>query len=119
MHAVIECSFLVPIRRDANVSDGELHIGAAWEWLDAVLFSSFGGRTIAPGLYQGIYTDPHTQAPVPDESRRYIVAVPETEVSQLRKLLAIACTIFQQKCIYLSIGGRVEFVEADDYGTTG
>ena len=113
---MIECSFLIPIRRDAQLCDGQLHVEEAWKWLDAVLFSAFAGRTVAPGLYQGIYTDPDTHDRVPDESRRYIVAVPDTEVPRLRKLLAIACTIFQQKCIYLSVGGQVEFIGVDDDG---
>jgi hypothetical protein len=113
MSGDLECSFFIPIRRDPNLSDGDLHAPEAWQWLDAVLFSAFGGRTIAPGFYDGIYIDPDTREPVPDASRRYLVAVPTQDVPQL---LAIACTVFQQKCIYLSVGGRVEFIGANDVG---
>jgi hypothetical protein len=82
-----------------------------WRWLDAELFLRFGGRTVAPGFYQGFYADPDTGEKVADESRKFIVAVPHSQVSQLRSLLIEACGQFQQKCIYLSIAGNVEFVE--------
>jgi hypothetical protein len=45
-----------------------------------------------------------------DESRRYVVALPQDQVDELRALLREACTVFQQKCIYLSVAGYVEFV---------
>jgi hypothetical protein len=113
----VECSFLVPIRRDANLSDGDLHSAESWEWLEAELYASFAGGTLAPGLYQGFYRDPDTGARVSDESRKYIVALPSGEVGKLRELLATACAVFRQKCIYLSIAGQVEFIEADDHET--
>jgi hypothetical protein len=107
-----ECSFFIPIRRDAGLSDGELHSSDAWEWLDDELYAQFGARTIAPGYYEGFYQDPDTKKRVPDQSRKYIVAVTGSAVDQLRALLAKACVAFQQKCIYLSVAGQVEFVEA-------
>jgi hypothetical protein len=58
---IIECSFLIPLRRDANLSDGEEHEDRYLCWLDAALHGSFGGRTIAPGFYHGSYTDPDTR----------------------------------------------------------
>lgn len=110
--ALVECSFLIPIRRDANLSDGAVHSPEAWGWLGDELFTQFHGRTLAPGLYEGSYQDPDTKQRVSDEARRYIVAVPNSSVDQLRGLLARACVVFQQKCIYLSVAGQVEFVEA-------
>ncbi|MFM9961424.1 MAG: hypothetical protein ACKV2Q_09375 [Planctomycetaceae bacterium] len=115
---VIECSFFVPIRRDANLSDGELHSTDAWEWLDDELFDRFAGRTIAPGLYDGFYRDPDTQERVADESRKFIVAVADDRIDELRDLLVAACVKFQQKCIYLSAAGAVEFIEAANHETT-
>jgi hypothetical protein len=106
-----ECSFLIPSRRDGHLSDGELHSTAAWEWLDDELYGKFGGRTIAPGWYEGFYRDPDTRHRVDDRSRKYIVAVPGDAVGNLRTLLVEACVVFQQKCIYLSIAGQVELVE--------
>lgn len=114
METAIECSFLIPIRRDASLSDGNLHAKETWEWLDAAMFSAFGGRTTAPGLYHGAYVDPDTHQPVADESIRYIVAVPEPDIAVLRTILSIAAVVFQQKCIYLSIAGRVEFIGGEE-----
>jgi len=110
--ALVECSFLIPIRRDRNLSDGELHATDAWAWLDDELYVRFGGRTIAPGLYEGFYPDPDTKQRVDDQSRKFIVAVAHAGVDELRGLLRLACGVFQQKCIYLAVAGQVEFVEA-------
>jgi hypothetical protein len=107
----VECSFFIPLTRDANLSDGAAHLEEAWEWLDNELFHRFRGRTIAPGEYRGFYQDPDTGERVSDSSYRYFVAVPETELDGLRSVLAGACVIFAQKCIYLSVGGKVEFIE--------
>lgn len=114
---VTECSFLIPVRRDAHLSDGELHSAEIWEWLDDELFDRFNGRTIAPGLYDGFYRDPDTRERVADQSRKYIVAVSHNQLDELRTLLTAACGKFQQKCIYLSVAGVVEFIEADHHET--
>ena len=106
----IECSFLIPIRRDADLSDGALHAMELWEWLNNELFDRFGGRTVAPGLYDGFYRDPDTQERVADQSHKFIVAVSAVQLDELRALLAEVCVEFQQKCIYLSVAGEVEFV---------
>lgn len=110
---IIECSFLVPLCRDANLSDGKPHEGRYWTWLDATLHGAFGGRTTAPGFYHGTYTDPDTGERVADESRKYIVAVPEADLPLLRLILSVVCAVFEQKCIYLSVAGRVEFIRGD------
>jgi hypothetical protein len=107
---LVECSFFLPVRRDANLSDGSLHSDSTWDWLDLELFTRFGGGTIAPGNYRGFYVDPDTKQKVDDESRRFIVAVPESETDRLRLFLQGVCVLFVQKCIYLSVAGRVEFV---------
>jgi hypothetical protein len=107
----LECSFLIPVRRDANLSDGSEHDPDTLDWLATELFVRFRGATIAPGKYQGFYEDPDTHAQVSDESFKYIVAVPETRIAELKQLLSAACVVFQQKCIYLSVAGQVEFVE--------
>ena len=111
---VLECAFLVPIFRDEDLSDGDLHPTSAWDWLTGELYEHFQGLTIAPGFYLGIYRDPDAQRRVDDQSRKYIVAVPEDQIDQLRVLLTQACRVFHQKCIYLSVAGKVEFVEAAD-----
>lgn len=107
-----------PIRRDVNLSDGELHSTDLWEWLDDELFDRFSGRTIAPGLYDGFYRDPDTGERVADESRKYVVAMNESQLEELRALLSVVCVKFQQKCIYLSLAGQVEFIEANEHETS-
>ena len=115
MKKLIECFFFLPTRRDANLSDGELHQTDDLEWLDKQLFSLFEGGTLAPGLYRGSYRDPDTKQQVRDESYKYILAVPKTKIRQLRLLLAEACLVFAQKCIYLSVAGQVEFVRPKNH----
>jgi len=115
---VVECTFFIPIRRDANLSDSELHPPELWEWLDMELYRCFQGRTIAPGLYEGFYQDSQTQDRVTDQSRKFLVAVTPSHVDQLRSLLSAVCLLFQQKCIYLAVASQVEFIEAPDHGSS-
>jgi hypothetical protein len=108
---MIECAFLIPVRRDAILSDGEAHDRKLWDWLTDELFNRFHGWTAAPGSYHGYYEDPDTHQRVADESYKYIIAVEEARLPELRQLLSAACVFFQQKAIYLSIAGHVEFIE--------
>jgi hypothetical protein len=109
---LVECEFYIPLRRDSILSDGAYHEIDAWEWLQQELWDRFLGATFAPGIYRGFYADPDTGEKVDDESQKFIVALPRSNLDVLRSLLAEACNRFQQKCIYLSISGMVEFVEA-------
>jgi hypothetical protein len=109
--SVIECSFLIPVRGDSDLSAAELHSTLEWQWLTDEIWIRFGWGTCAPGDYEGFYSDPDTGARISDVSRRYIVAITEPQLNELRSLLAQACIVFHQKCIYLSIGGAVEFVQ--------
>lgn len=113
---LVECSFLIPDRSDANLSDGQPHDPSVWQWLETELDSRFDGWSVAPGKYTGSYVDPDTQERVSDKSIRYIVALPKARLGMLRRLLAEACVQFQQKCIYLSAAGLVEFIEAPSDG---
>jgi hypothetical protein len=101
---------LIPLRRHKDLSDGKLHRRAAWKWLDDQLLK-FGGGTTALELYEGWYTDPETGKRVPDQSQKFWVALPADKAGQVLVLLKEACRVFRQKCIYLSIAGRVEFVK--------
>jgi hypothetical protein len=107
---LLECSFLIPTRRDTNLSDGRPHSKHAWKWLQDQLYA-FGGGTRARDLYEGWYIDPDTGERVEDLSRRYFVALARRDVARLRAVLQQACSMFAQKAIYLSIAGQVEFVE--------
>jgi hypothetical protein len=107
---LVECAFYILIHRDKHLSDGEVHEPQAWEWLDDALYE-FGGATRSLALNEGFCRDPDTGQRVYDRSRRYEVALPRRQVAKLRALLRDACGLFAQKCIYLSVGGSVEFVE--------
>ena len=107
---IVECSFFIPIVRDSNLSDGLIHKLETWQKLSDELFTRFGGRTMAPGTYSGAYRDPNTGLEVTDESRKFYLAVSENSLDEVRQLLREACDWFQQKCIYLSAAGQVEFV---------
>jgi hypothetical protein len=111
---LLECSFLIPLRRDANLSDGKLHRRNAWKWLDDELMK-YDGATRALELYEGWYLDPDSGNRVTDLSRKYWVALVANRIRQLRSLLKEACRVFQQKCIYMGIAGRVEFVRRPDH----
>ncbi len=54
---LLECSFLIPIRRDRNLSDGGAHARKAWKWLHSRLLD-FGGGTRDLELKEGWYADP-------------------------------------------------------------
>ena len=107
---IIEASFLVPIREDSDVGNGKLHPPERWNYFRDRLFEEFGAYTIAPGNYLGCYTDPDTQTLVSDQSRKYILALPENEVHKLRSFLRKEAAIFRQKVLYIEIGGKVEFI---------
>jgi hypothetical protein len=53
----------------------------------------------------------HFPKRVHDQSYCYTVALTRRRVERLRAMLGEACWVFGQKCIYLSVAGRVEFVE--------
>ena len=72
---LLECSFLIPIRRDGHLSDGRLHRSRCWTWLEERLLA-FGGATRDTALQQGWYPDPDMGQRVQDDSRRYVVALP-------------------------------------------
>lgn len=110
---LLECAFLIPLRRDKNLSDGRRHLSRCWDWLEDHL-CGFGGMTRDKALHEGWYPDPDTGERVRDESRRYVVALAREAVDELCVLLSEACTVFQQKCIYLSVAGSVEFVEGTE-----
>jgi hypothetical protein len=106
---LLECSFLIPLRRDKDLADGKHHKPRSWEWLELQL-SQFGGGGYANEMMSGWYEDADTQERVWDDSWKYVVAVPRQRLGRLRSVLREACQVFGQKCIYLSVAGYVEFV---------
>jgi hypothetical protein len=85
---LVECSFLIPTHTDQELSDGELHSIDAWNWLTDQLYGLFKAWTRVPGLHRGVWESSKTGRPVPDQSRRHIVAISPARVDELRRLLA-------------------------------
>jgi hypothetical protein len=96
-----ECSFLIPLGRDANLSDGKEHDPDAWDWLESQLFELFGGATSTREPRTGFYRDPDTLQRVSDDSWWYAVAVQHGETRRLRSLLREACNVFSPE-VHLS-----------------
>lgn len=109
---LIEAAFLIPIREDRYVGNGRLHPHTRWQRLTRDLYYMFAGWSRAPGLVEGVYKDPDTGQPVSDKSRQYVIALPMRELDRLRHYLQEVGAVFKQKIIYLSVAGKVEFVEA-------
>jgi hypothetical protein len=96
---LVECSFLIPLRRDAETSDGRKHPAGLWKWLSDELYDRFGGRTRAKQTYDGLWRSSQTGLPVADESYLYFVAISKRKVPELRRLLREACVVFHQQSI--------------------
>ncbi|MCX6348109.1 MAG: hypothetical protein NTV79_01195 [Candidatus Aureabacteria bacterium] len=111
---IVQCEFFIPIVRN---SDRRPHQSISW-----ILFADtirkmfpaghsgpetfYRGDTLLPGEYEGAPGTP----PIKDESRRYILAIPESKVNDLRILLSKTANTFDQESIYLSVAGYVEFI---------
>jgi hypothetical protein len=108
-----ECQFLIPACRDTEISDGEIHEPHAWRWLQRELVERFDGWGKTSESFEGAWRSGLSGNISHDESKRYFVAIPKQRVNELRKILQVACVEFAQQCIYLSVAGMVEFVEAN------
>ena len=119
---LVQCEFFVPIVRNSNK---EPHQPSAWTALGNEIRRVFAAGHTGPetfyrgdSLVPGEYEDCPEAPPIKDESRRYLLAIPETKVEDLRRLLRKAANTFDQKAMYLAVRGYVEFVtatEADGY----
>jgi hypothetical protein len=118
----VQCEFFVPIVRN---SDKKPHQPSAWNALGNEIRRAFpaghsGPETFYRGdsLVPGEFEDEPSSPPIQDSSRRYLLAIPEAKVDDLRLLLRKAANTFDQKAMYLAVKGYVEFVtatEADGY----
>jgi hypothetical protein len=109
---LLECQFLIPLFRDSEISEGEPHEPKAWRWLEVELVQRFDGWCKTSETHEGAWKSTLSGKVSHDISRRYFVAVPKNNVKELRAILQLACVEFAQQCIYLSVAGNVEFVEA-------
>src|SRR5436309_2506688 len=110
----VQCGFFIPIVCN---SDKRPHQPVAWDLLVNEIRRVFpaghsGPETFYRGdaLVPGEYEEGPGTPPIKDSSRRYILAIPESKVNDLRHLLKMAAHTFDQLAIYLSIAGMVEFV---------
>jgi hypothetical protein len=111
---LVECSFLVPLVRD---TDRVAHPPIAWTLFQDAMREVFPKGHTGPELVYmevetvpGEYVDEEAKKVVSDVNRRYIVAIPRSKLEDLRQLLRKAARTFDQKAIYLSVAGEVEFV---------
>ena len=110
---LLECHFLIPIQRDSEISDGEPHEPATWQWLENELMDRFDGWRAETAPHRGAWRSSKTGRISCDVCRCYLVAVVKNELKELRRFLQLACGTFAQQCIYLSVAGIVEFVETE------
>jgi hypothetical protein len=118
----VQCEFFIPIVRN---SDKKPHQPIAWNLLVNEIRKVFpaghtGPETFYRGdsLVPGEFEESPAVPPIQDMSRRYILAIPETKVNDLRLLLKMAAHTFDQLAVYLSVAGQAEFVtptEDDGY----
>ena len=119
MGPLVECSFPIPIVRD---SDRQPHQPHAWDDLTIELrdlVKSYprghqGPKTVfhwEEDVTPGEYEEGPRSGATRDESRKYWIALPAGKVDDLREMLRRAANTFDQRAIYLSVAGRVEFVE--------
>lgn len=118
----VQCEFYIPIVRN---SDKKPHQPVAWNLLVNEVRRVFPAGHTGPEIFYrgdalvpGEYEETPQSPPVDDMNRRYILAIPEAKITDLRLLLKMAAHTFDQKSIYLSVGGKVEFItptEDDGY----
>ena len=114
----VQCEFFIPIVRN---SDKKPHQPVVWNLLVNEIRRLFpaghsGPETFYRGdaLVPGEYEESPAMPRVEDISRRYILAIPESKLNDLRLMLRMAAHTFDQQAIYLSVGGTVEFVAPTD-----
>jgi hypothetical protein len=115
---LVQCEFFVPIVRN---SDKKPHQPSAWMALGNAVRRAFPAGHSGPETFYrgdsfvpGEYEDAPNEPPIQDESRRYLLAIPESKVDDLRQLLRQAANTFDQKAMYLAVKGEVEFIAATE-----
>ena len=110
------CTFLIPVVRDSNRRPRP---PSAWRLLQDALLRTFGALTgPEPVLYYrrpeavpGVWRPEEGKEPVEDLSPKDTVAAPADRVDELRALLRGAGNSFDQRVMYLEVGGYAEFLE--------
>ena len=110
------CVFLVPLVRD---SDRQPHAPILWRFLQDTLLRLVGGFTGPETvLYyrhrettRGVWSPADEEMPVEDLSRKYVVAVPQERLEELRALVRRIGNSFDQRAMYLEVAGYAELLE--------
>jgi len=110
------CVFLVPIVRD---SDRQPHQPILWDMLRDALLRAFravtGPETVIcyrdTNVVPGAWSPGESKAPIEDLNRRYTVAIPATQMEDLRALLRRVGNSFDQQVMYLEVAGHAELLE--------
>jgi hypothetical protein len=104
------CAVLIPIQGDQKLSAGQDHPPESWPWLEKALGEQ-GRKVVAePGLYKGYWLDQETGKVICDLSRRYLFSLKGGDRKQLMAVLADACRVFSQNCIYVCDGRKAGLV---------
>jgi len=108
--------FLVPLVRD---SDRLPHAPILWRLLQDALLRVVGGFTGPETVLcyrhrettRGVWSPAVGEMPVEDLSRKYVAAVPQERIDELRALLRRVGNSFDQRVMYLEVAGYAEFLE--------
>lgn len=111
---IIQTTFLVPIREDKSIGNGELHPEQKWECLTEKLYLEFSGWTIAPNFYPGGWINPKTGERIEDESRKYFVDIKKKELSNMKMFIKEIAVLFVQQYIRFEHEGEVEYISGEE-----
>ena len=100
----VEARFLVPLEDNHGVA----FEASRFEWLEEELAQRFGGYTLE-GEFDGGWRD--DKRLIKERSRRYLVAIQRSRVSELLQFLRLVKKEFHQKSLYVSFThGEVVFL---------
>lgn len=102
----LECSFLVPITEQFHQARIPI--------VRKMLLETFGGFSQDSQAVHGVWKNPAGLV-ISDVSYRFVCAVSEDRVEELRDIVRKLCAAFSQECMYFNVAGCVEFVDRGDY----
>lgn len=107
----IVVTFLIPLREDPGIGNGQLHPPFRFIALQDALTESFDGWSMHTGEVEGQWTNPKSGKTVLDKSRMFEVDVDEERIEEIRSILRRACHTFVQQTIRVVILGRADYIE--------
>lgn len=110
----IQVDFLIPLREDVVVGNGSLHSDLRWKYFDREIYCKFGDMTKAPGLYDGIYTDPKSRMKVHDKSIMFFIVIEKRDSKKMIGFIKnFIGPLFRQRAVYCKIGYAVYFISSN------